>query len=467
MPLAPPSPLSFPAPEVHRLWRMLVRHRRVFAPSLAMNTAVVLATFGSLGDLHPFVALAHALRHQGLSPVIATSALYRDRLAAQGLAFHPTPPDLADFTAADPDFAARAVDPRTSVEFIVRQLFLPTLRPQFAALDALVADLKSTHRQVALVSHPGCFAAPLVAQRHQLPWFPVALSPFTLFSSFDPPVLPNAPWLRHLRPLAPLPFWLLRPTLVSQLATWTAPVRQFAAELGMTKPYAPTLHVGLFSRHFAPRAPDWPTPMGVFGFPFHPAETPLLPELQRFLDDGPAPVVFTLGSLAVKSAGRFFDWAVELSRGAGVRAVLLTDSDEPPGLVAPGVFALGYAPYELLFPRACGVVHQGGIGTTAQTLRAGLPALIVASCNDQLDNGFRAERLGVARVVLRDQFALDSPRNSAATRQIFGRWLLDVGIARRAAAVGNLIRQENAARDASDAIKQMLAGVPTTAISSR
>ena len=39
---------------------------------------ILIVTFGSLGDLHPFVALAHALAAQGFTPVIATSAAYAD-----------------------------------------------------------------------------------------------------------------------------------------------------------------------------------------------------------------------------------------------------------------------------------------------------------------------------------------------------------------------------------------------------
>ena len=44
------------------------------------------------------------------------------------------------------------------------------------------------------------------------------------------------------------------------------------------------------------------------------------------------------------------------------------------------------------------MVHQGGVGTAAQALAAGVPQLVVPLKNDQFDNARRLERLGVARV---------------------------------------------------------------------
>ena len=63
-----------------------------------MTRTVLLATFGSLGDLHPFIAVGQALRTRGVEARIATSAEYRPAVEGAGLQF-----------AAD---AARAVGAR-------------------------------------------------------------------------------------------------------------------------------------------------------------------------------------------------------------------------------------------------------------------------------------------------------------------------------------------------------------------
>ena len=60
---------------------------------------------------------------------------------------------------------------------------------------------------------------------------------------------------------------------------------------------------------------------------------------------------------------------------------------------------IGYASHALLFPRAAAVIHHGGIGTTAQALRAGAPQLVCPVLGDQFDNADRLRRLGVATVV--------------------------------------------------------------------
>ena len=60
-----------------------------------------------------------------------------------------------------------------------------------------------------------------------------------------------------------------------------------------------------------------------------------------------------------------------------------------------GLLISSYEPHSLLFPRAAAIVHQGGIGTTAQALRSGKPMLVVAFSHDQPDNGARIEEMGV------------------------------------------------------------------------
>jgi UDP:flavonoid glycosyltransferase YjiC (YdhE family) len=96
----------------------------------------------------------------------------------------------------------------------------------------------------------------------------------------------------------------------------------------------------------------------------------------------------------------------------GVRAVLLVGSDprnDPrkrpqPQELPDSICVAEYAPYSGLFPRASLVVHQGGVGTTAQCLRAGRPMLIMPYSHDQPDNARRMKRMGVARVIQRSQY---------------------------------------------------------------
>ncbi len=61
----------------------------------------------------------------------------------------------------------------------------------------------------------------------------------------------------------------------------------------------------------------------------------------------------------------------------------------------PNLFIDEYAPYSMLFSRSAAIFHQGGVGTTAQAMRAGKPMVIVPFSHDQPDHAYRIERLGM------------------------------------------------------------------------
>jgi len=113
-----------------------------------------------------------------------------------------------------------------------------------------------------------------------------------------------------------------------------------------------------------------------------------------------------------------------------------------------------YAPHSEVMPRACAVVHQGGVGTTAQAMLAGRPMLVVPFSHDQPDNAARCARLGVARVLPRG--ALRAPRLVRELAALLG----DPEVRARAERVGLEVRGERGASAAVDAIEAVLARGP-------
>jgi len=173
-----------------------------------------------------------------------------------------------------------------------------------------------------------------------------------------------------------------------------------------------------------------------------------------FLAEGPAPVVFTLGSSAVGAAGDFYRESVEAVKRLGVRAVLLTGGfaeNRPPGPLPPGVMLVDRAPHQLLFPRASAIVHQGGAGTTAQALRSGHPMLVVPHGHDQPDTAFRVSNLGVARTVFPKRY------QAARVERELKRLLTEASFRERAASVAGIVQQEGGADTAAQLIADMLA----------
>src|SRR5262245_8140135 len=88
---------------------------------------VVLHTLGSLGDLHPYLAIALELQKRGHQPLVATHEVYRQRVESMALEFAPVRPD---FTAwgDTPEVLRDAMDARRGSEVVLKRLILPFLR---------------------------------------------------------------------------------------------------------------------------------------------------------------------------------------------------------------------------------------------------------------------------------------------------------------------------------------------------
>jgi UDP:flavonoid glycosyltransferase YjiC (YdhE family) len=111
-------------------------------------------------------------------------------------------------------------------------------------------------------------------------------------------------------------------------------------------------------------------------------------------------VAFTAGT-ANASSHSFFDASARACRLSGRRGLLLTQhAAQLPAALPPHVARFGYVPFAALMPRLSALVHHGGIGTTSQALRAGVPQLVRPMGFDQFDNARRVLALGVGRQLL-------------------------------------------------------------------
>jgi rhamnosyltransferase subunit B len=359
---------------------------------------ILLATLGSLGDLHPCLALALELRQRGHRVALASTPWYRERVEALGIEFRPLRPD---WNPTDSSLIRQCENLRSGPEVLFRRLVLPHLADTWADLLAATADAR------LLIAGELVFAAPLIAEKRNLPWVSAILSPTSFFSAHDPSVLAPAPELIFLRRAGPR---VNRLALnVARLATrhWWNPIRDLRRREGLRPQcepllrdkFSPQLVLALFSPSFARPQPDWPPQTRQPGFVFYDAAPPAAaPELAAFLDAGDAPIVFTLGSTAVHHPDGFYQTALAAARRLGRRALLI---GAPAAFSAPDCLAIPYAPYSQVFPCAAVNVHQGGSGTTGQALRAGRPMLIVPFGWDQPDNGARVARLGSGLTVAR------------------------------------------------------------------
>jgi rhamnosyltransferase subunit B len=434
-------------------------------PESRAGKKIVIATWGSFGDLHPYMALALELKGRGHRPVIATSSFYREKIEAAGISFHVMRPDLPSPDSKESEeIMLRATDMRDGPRYVFQELLIAHIRETYEdAMNAVAAgggaDLLLTH------SVPPIGA--LVAEASGVKWVSTVLAPIPFVSSYDPPTVPQYPYLRSLVKLHPAISKVFVALGKKTTWSWWEPVRRLRRDLGLAEGKNPifegqhsrTLVLALFSNALAQVQPDFPPHTIITGFPFYDLkdERETSPELLRFLDEGEPPVLFTLGSSAVWIAKDFYDISIEAARRLKQRALLLIgdERNRPQTPLPAGIAAFDYAPHSLVMPRARLIVHQGGIGTTGQALRAGKPSLVVPYGQDQPDNARRCAELGVARVLPRSRYTLQSVLDQLS--ELIDKPAYSI----RAAEVAQQVREENGTSRACDAIEEVLmSGTP-------
>lgn len=384
---------------------------------------IILTTVGTMGDLHPFIAIGLALAKRGVTPVLAVPEDHVAKCRRAGL----------ETVAIRPGFEATRQRMGVSHEeavrrmianqrFMLEQLLLPGLPDYTRALDDAAADAD------AIVASTFVFAAPIVAEKRGLPLISIILQPMAMLSAYDPPHTPDF-WMMKAPPVGLIgriwnrsAYTLIRWVLHRMYGPRIDRVR---AEHGLPPRGArrllepddrSMLRLGCYSPQLAPCPPDAPASTHIVGFPTFDSDSgkteALAPEIGAFLAAGPPPLVFTLGTFAVDSAGGFYEKSVEIARRLGMRAILLVGGDTPPTNDGD-VLRCGYAPHSLLFPQAAAIIHHGGVGTTGQALRAGKPQLVVPHMGDQNDNAQRIARLGAGLRLHPDRFTI-----ARATRRI-------------------------------------------------
>jgi UDP:flavonoid glycosyltransferase YjiC (YdhE family) len=422
-----------------------------------IHLRIVLSNIGTYGDTNPLIALALELKRRGHVPVMALPAVYEEKIRPLGLEFHAVRPDIDPTNTI---LVEMIYDIKHGTEHGLRDFLFPVLRETYA--DLLDAATKPERADLMLLGELN-YAGPLVAEMTGIPWASYVLAPLSFFSAFDPPVLPPYPRLARADKAIPGFGRVIKRVARFVSRKWPEPIYELRRELGLPKganplfdaKHSPHLVLALFSRLLGTEQKDWPANTLITGFCYYDADggNQALPaNLEKFMDEGEPPVVFTLGSAAVLAAGRFYEVSARAAMRLGIRAVLLIGTDPRNQLktkLPETICVAEYAPYSALFNRAAMVVHQGGVGTTAQCLRAGKPMLIMPFSHDQPDNARRMLRLKVARVMQRARY---TPWRVARRLKAM---LDEPLLAKRAASVARQLAKEDGVRTACDALEEL------------
>lgn len=355
---------------------------------------ITLLTYGSRGDVQPFVALALGLQKAGHTPTVAAPHRFADFVTQYGLRFAPL--------AGDPDVLSRMFnDAGTSVYRMLRgmQQYLFKIAPQ------VMRDTRQALQGADLVVHGFAFTTGghSLARARGIPDVSVQAFPaFAPTRAFPNVALPaaRAGWANYFGHWfftqvfwhgGNLGFYQMQrqaPAAYPEKLYW--PFARTAA-----RPLTPLLFA--YSPAVLPKPADWVAPnIHVSGYLFldHPNYQP--PEaLAHFLATGAAPVCITFGSMVNRAAERIMQAVLTALERTRQRAIFLTGwGSQPPAEPPAHVLFWEAVPHDWLFPRCKIIVHHGGAGTTAAGLRSGRPNIVVPHAADQPFWGNRVAALG-------------------------------------------------------------------------
>lgn len=413
---------------------------------------VLMLTYGSRGDVQPFVALGAALRAAGYQPVLAAPERFSQLAAEHQIAFLPLPGDVSQLARQIADEARG------------RPLRLIRIIYQFALpLGVEVARrIQQAAKSADLIVHTFLTVAlgHLYAQHYRIPECAVDLFPF-----FDPPAeLANLMWptsqmdfrwrrLSHVfahhvfRIGQSVAYRILRqrnPDIGPPRLPWAAPGRVIPLLLAYSKALVPPGTAPLSRQTGAWRLhqPHW-----------QPS-----PDLAAFLASGPPPVVVSFGSMASRETTRIATIVIETLRRTGQRGIMQRGwGNVLPQQMPDYIYLAGDIPHDWLLPQAAAMIHHGGAGTTAAALRAGLPAVIVPFAADQPFWAWRAHLTGANPAPL-PVGELTVERLSAALQQA-----LSPTYRARAADIANQMRLEGGVTAAVEQLEQWATRQPDAA----
>lgn len=370
-------------------------------------------TWGSEGDIRPFVALSAALAKRGhqvemLYTEISTRR-YEHVAAALGFTARGVASPVLKSREREYEIGLAAIGSRDELSqglLIFRELLDPVVEPIYDAC------LELCSRSDVLISHFILHPARAAAEKTLTPQVSVAFAHMlTPSRHIHASGLPDfGPWANRIE-------WAI--ACIALNNTLLRKVNQFRTSKGLPKQKdllreawpSPLLHLLASSPAFLDRPSDWPASNQMCGFlelPPHEHES-LAPDVDAFLLSGPPPVFMGFGSLMPISGQHLADTVAifeEAARLANCRAIIQSEIAPSTALRASrpsptSTLFVKRAPHNIVFPRCAAVVHHAGAGTTHSTLRAGTPSVPVPHVSDQFLWSKELHRLGVAPKPLR------------------------------------------------------------------
>lgn len=419
---------------------------------------ILILTYGSRGDVQPFVALGKGLKESGHDVTLATSVRFQNFVEENGLKYGFMNDDM--LSILDTDQGKSLLENTSNIFQTVRQTFkmMGQVGPMQRSLLSESCEVAQNSDPDAIIFHPKAYAAPHIGEKLNIPV--IMATPIPVF-------VPTAERPNIGFPDLKIGGWYNRQTynIVNGLMGLSAKkhIKAFRKACDMPEQSkfdllhtsdgkdVPVMHA--YSEKVVPEPADWPKSAQTTGYWFLDENEDWEPpeELSAFLQNGSAPVYIGFGSMAGRDPERLARVVVEALEKANLRGIIATGwGGLKPETLPDTILQIDHAPHAWLFPRMAAIVHHGGAGTTAAALRAGKPSVVVPFFGDQPFWGKRVHDLGVGTQPI-PQKRLDVEALVSALKDVTS----DEDMIEAARVLGEKIREEDGVAKAIEIIDNL------------
>ncbi len=353
---------------------------------------ITILTYGSRGDVQPFMPLSLGLLSRGHAVKLAAPSRFKNLIEEQGIPFVPL--------AGDPEDLSRRLN---NVGFNPFKQ-IRELMDHAVAIGAEVAhQTEEACKDADLIIHTFAHAvgAHTLAREMNIPDIHIQTFPmFTPTGDYPNVTMPDLK-IRALNHFTHI--------VSSRISWWSSRFgyEQVRRRAGLPKrrlyfPFdedplrSPTLTLCAWSPSILPPSKEWTANVHVTGYYFFEPNNSYQPpaELQTFLNSGRKPICISFGSMVNRDAEKIDRIVREALRQTNHRGIILSGWGKVHQSSSEDLLYLESALHDWLLPRCKMIIHHGGAGTTSAGLRAGIPNIVVPFTADQPFWGRRVHAVG-------------------------------------------------------------------------
>lgn len=407
---------------------------------------IIMQAMGTGGDVDPMIALGRAFKHRGHKVTLLSNDYFKASALEAGLEF-------VSIGTVEQYHQGNSIDSWSignDTDFF-KYYHAPAFEPSFNYMKNITAKADTI-----FIGLSEQYGAAVAAIQNKIPFVHVLLTANVPFSAISPPA-PQC-WTITKK----LPRFIIRMMLRAfrkhnymrifdspAAEEYRATRERLGCPIQFYKKSPANMQLAFFPEWYGMRPKDWPKDLKCVGFHLaNRTDEMSREEVDTLLTQMESPIVFTSGT-GVKDVVEIFREGrkiCELLQTPGLFVGGGTGKDELAG--SPLCAHINYVDFEYLLPKARAIIHHGGIGTTAQAIKAGIPQLIRPIKYDQPDNANRIAKLGLGAYVLPEFFnaetvapVLMSLINQAPDNEVLKRYSADVRTSDALAQACSLIEQ--------------------------